>query len=85
VVELVQAGLFDHRPVEVGDPLHQTRVVRIVEQVPVQRAVVVPLRALPDLAAHEQQLLARLRPLTREQQAQVGELLPPVARHLGQQ
>ena len=37
---------------------------------------------MAELAAHEQQLLARLRPLISEEQAQVGELLPFVARHL---
>ena len=56
-----------------------------VEQVPVEARVVVPLLPLPDLAAHEEQLLAGLGPHVREQQPQVGELLPVVARHLREQ
>ena len=55
----------------------------VVEQRPVDRSFVVPLAPLRDFAAHEQQLLARGRPLESEQRAQVGELLPAVARHLG--
>jgi hypothetical protein len=42
---------------------------------------VVPLAPLAELAAHEQELLARLRPLVDQQQPQVGELLPVVAGH----
>jgi hypothetical protein len=46
------------------------------EQVPVQAGVVVPFAALRELAAHEQQLLARVAPHEAVEQAQVGELLP---------
>ena len=44
-----------------------------------------PLALLRELAAHEQQLLAGVRPHPRVQRPQVGELLPAVARHLVQQ
>src|SRR3546814_14654828 len=52
---------------------------------PVERAVVVPLPLLAELAAHEQQLLARMGPHEGVAGAQVGELLPAVARHLAEQ
>ena len=58
------------------------RVLGPVEQVPVERVVVVPLAPLGELAAHEQQLLARVRPHVGVERAQVRELLPVVARHL---
>ena len=41
----------------------------------------IPLTALAELAAHEEQLLARMRVEIREEQAQIGELLPQVAGH----
>ncbi len=42
----------------------------------------VPLAPLAELAAHEQQLLARVRPHERQVGAQVGELLPAIPGHL---
>jgi hypothetical protein len=57
-------------------------VLGVLEQVPVQRALVAPLALLGQLAAHEQQLLAGVRPHVGVQAAQVGELLPAIARHL---
>ena len=56
-----------------------------VDQVPVEAAVVVPLRALRELASHEEELLARMRPHPAVQRAQVGELLPVVTGHPAEQ
>ena len=56
-----------------------------LHQVPLQAGVEVPLVPLAEVAAHEQQLLARMRPHVAVQQPQVGELLPQVAGHLVQQ
>ena len=50
-----------------------------------QAGVEVPLVPLAEVAAHEQQLLAGMRPHVAVQQPQVGELLPQVAGHLVQQ
>ena len=47
-----------------------------LEQVPVEAPVGAPLLLLRDLAAHEQQLLARMRPHVRVERAQVRELAP---------
>ena len=60
-------------------------MVRQVEQPPVERAFLAPLRFLGELRAHEEQLLAGVRPHEAQVGAQVGQLLPPVAGHLAQQ
>jgi hypothetical protein len=60
-------------------------VRRLVEHPPVQAAVLGPLRQLPEVLAHEQQLLARVPPHVAEEGAHVRELLPVVARHLREQ
>jgi hypothetical protein len=43
---------------------------------------VIPLVPLADLAAHEEQLLARMRPHEAVERTQIGEFLPVVAGHL---
>src|SRR3546814_3406009 len=48
-------------------------VAAIVQQVPVETAVVVPLAGLGELLPHEQQLLAGMTPHEGEVGAQVGE------------
>ena len=54
----------------------------VLQQVPVQTAVVAPLLMLSQLAAHEEQLLAGMAPHVSVQQPQVGESLPQIAGHL---
>ena len=81
-VQLVQRWRVAIRAIQILDPALQRRMRGEVEQVPVQTGLVAPLTVLPELAAHEQQFLARLRVHVREQQPQVRELLPFVARHL---
>ena len=81
-VQLVQRLLLSQHAVQVPEPQAQPAVHRVVEQVPVERLLDVPLAPLAELATHEQQLLARLRVHPAVQQPQVGELLPLVARHL---
>ena len=82
VVQLVQRRLLAIQAVEVGHPLLDPAVLRELQQVPVERGVVVPLAILPELAPHEEELLPGLSILVAEQQAQVGALLPVVAGHL---
>ncbi len=88
-LEAVGAGIvFPERrrcEVEATQRLHeglQLAPLGVLEQVPVHAAFVVPLALLPDLGAHEHQLLAGPRVLVGQQQAEVRELLPVVARHL---
>src|SRR6266849_3303225 len=52
---------------------------------PVEALRLSPFAPLAKLAAHEQKLLAGMRPHVSVQRAQVRELLPLVARHLVQQ
>ena len=76
------AGMLRYSAVQIAHPALHAGVQRVLQQVPVEALVVVPLALLAELAAHEQQLLARVRPHVAVQQPQVGELLPLVARHL---
>src|SRR6266540_3187884 len=85
-VELMERALAPVEPVEVAhQPLEPAVVGALAEQMPVEAPVVVPLTPLPDLATHEEELLARVRPHVRVEGAKVGELLPVVAGHLGEE
>ena len=54
------------------------------DEVPVERLLLVPFAELPELVAHEVELLARVRVLESVGEAEVRELLPVVAGHLAQ-
>ena len=60
-------------------------VRRIIEQHPVQPALIGPFGELRELAAHEQHLLARVRGHVAEQRAQAAELVLIRGRHLADQ
>jgi hypothetical protein len=60
-------------------------VHRLIDEMPIKALIVVPLAPLPELDAHEKQLLSRLRVHIGEQQPHVCELLPIVAGHLREQ
>ena len=82
-VELVQRFVVAVGQVQVA---HQTLhpvvpVVAAFQQVPVEAGVVVPLASLGELIAHKQQFLAREGKHPAVVGAQVGKLLPRVARH----
>jgi hypothetical protein len=49
-----------HQRIEVVHQALHAGVRRVLQQVPVQAGVVVPLAQLRELATHEQQLLARV-------------------------
>src|ERR1700687_1571845 len=59
----------------------QSIVFRKVEKMPIEARVVGSLLPLTELAAHEEQLLARLPVHPPVKHSEVGELLPFVARH----
>src|SRR5262245_2330093 len=85
-VELMESPLAPVAVVEVAhEPLEPAVVRTLGEQVPVEAPVVMPLAALPALAAHEKELLAGVRPHVRIERAQGGKLLPIVAGHLGEE
>ena len=81
----VQRRRARERAVEIAHPCLQPGVHRVGGQVPVEALVVIPLAPLAEFTAHEQQLLARVRPHVAQQAAEVGEALPVVARHLADQ
>ena len=64
----------------VGEHLRMHRV--LLDEVPVHAVVKVPLDEVPELTAHEEQLLARMCDPVAEETAQTREFLPIVARHL---
>src|SRR5574337_1337165 len=66
-------------------PLQPLMVRAFREQVPVQTPVVIPLAPLAELSSHEQKLLPRMPIHEDIEAAQVGELLPVIARHLSEQ
>ncbi|MCY1401592.1 hypothetical protein D9M71_167130 [compost metagenome] len=78
----MQRRLFAVQAVEVGHQFLHPLVLGVLQQVPVQLLVMVPLAPLAELAAHEQQFLARMRPHETQVGPQVGEFLPAVAGHL---
>ena len=84
-VDLVQRRLAAIQRVQVGHAASARPGASPTAAGPTAAVVVVPFVPLAELAAHEQQLLAGVRPHVAVEQPQVGELLPQVARHLVEQ
>ena len=55
-------------------------MTRVLQQFPVDFAIMAPFADLPDLAAHEEEFLSRVGPHERKIGAQRGKLLPFIAR-----
>ena len=70
--------------VEITHQLAHAHMRRRVAKIPVQRTALVPLAPLGELLPHEQQLLAGIAPHQAVKGAQIGELLPVIAAHLGE-
>ena len=81
----MQGGLLAIEPIQVGQETLHAAVRAVLEQVPVQAAIMIPLGPLGELTAHEDQLLAWVGVQIRIQQPQVGKLLPVITGHLFQQ
>ena len=82
VVYAPEAGRALVYAAEVADVAAHRVVHRVLEQVPVELLLVVPLYELRKLAAHEHQLLAGVGKLIAVERAQRGELGLVVAPHL---
>src|SRR5579885_2048879 len=54
----------------------------IIDKEPIEWTVMIPFALLREFTAHEQELLARMRPHETEIAAQIGETLPTVTGHL---
>ncbi len=84
-VRRAQAGQRAIQAVQVTEAGLEPGMAGIRRQRPVELAVIAPFVPFAEFSAHEQELLARMEGHVRVQQPQVGELLPPVARHLAEQ
>ena len=82
VVARMQRGMAAVALVEGAHQALHARVVWLLEQVPVELAVMPPLLLLCQLGAHEQELAPGVGVHEGQQGAQVGALLPVVAPHL---
>src|SRR6202030_4025639 len=71
--------------IEIPHELLHAGMHRLIKREPVQSPIVVPFPLLSELAAHEQELLARMRPHEAEIGPQIGEALPLVTRHPAEQ
>jgi len=80
----VQGGPVAVEVVEVADQVVEAAMGPVLQQVPVEPDILVPLAALGEILAHEQEFLARVTVHEPVQRAQVRELLPRVARHLAE-
>src|SRR5688572_32736196 len=81
-VELMKRGVVAIQMIEIANPVLQSLMHWIAQQLPRQAAIVRPFTGLAKLAAHEKHLLARLRVHIAVERAQVGKLLPTIAGHL---
>ena len=84
VINLVECGRRAVDFVQALAALLHLRMILVQQQEPVQLVVILPLDEVTKLAAHEQQLLARMRHRVAIQCAKSRELLPQVARLLVQ-
>ena len=84
VVELPEGGVFSINPVQGRNHRLQGLVGWLLENPPVQTALLIPLGWLAEFTTHEQKLLARMRPHVGQVGTNVCQLLPTVTRHLGQ-
>ena len=81
----MQCGLDAIQAIQVLDQALHAQMQRMLERRPVELAIVIPFPVLAKLPAHEQQLLAGLRPHEAEIRAQVRKALPGIARHASNQ
>ena len=67
-IEPMERSLVPVEQVQVPDPLPNTVMLPIAQQVPVQALLMAPLSPLSELASHEHQLLARMQVLEAQQE-----------------
>src|SRR5262245_14366800 len=80
----VELGKCRDVAVEVIEVAHQrldASMLRLFQEIPIERMIVPPLMLLSELAAHEQELLAGVAEHKAVIGAQIGKPLPGVARH----
>ena len=80
-IHLMQRRQGAVEPVEIADQRLDAGIFRLIEQMPVERAIMIPFALLAEFAAHEHQLLAGMAEHEAVIGAQIGEALPVVAGH----
>src|SRR5262249_47149368 len=81
---LVQRGFAPIEPIQFRNPPLGAVMPVVFGLIPVQTPIMRPFRPLTEFANHEQQLLRWLGKHVSEEEAQVGEFLPIISRHLAQ-
>ena len=76
----VKRGLGSVEAVQILDFRPNAAMRRVLKHIPIQLTFFAPLASLRELLPHEEELLARIGPHERKIGAQIGELLPVVAR-----
>ena len=76
VIEFMESGFLSVKTVQILDQSFHSGVLRILEQMPGDAYLMIPLLRLPDLSSLEKQFLARMREHPGEKQPQICELLP---------
>src|SRR5947209_6707760 len=82
VIALPQRRFIFVGVVQVLNKPAQPIVTWLLEKMPVETLIMIPFPPLAELAAHEQQLLARMSVHPGIKHPQIGELLPVITRHL---
>ena len=78
----MQCRVFDIQSIQIGDQTLQAFMMLPLQQVPLQRFVVIPFIPLANLPTHEKQLFSRVRPHVSIKQTEIRKLLPEVSWHL---
>ena len=81
-IELVECRAISINAVQIPDEKLNAVMQRLLKELPVQSAVVIPRGGLRELSAHEQELLAGMGEHECQVCAQGGEALSLVSRYL---
>ena len=85
VVLVKKRGLIFVEVVEVFDETLKTRMIWLVAEMPVERLSVIPLLKLPEFASHKKKLFPGMGKHPSVEEAEIGKLLPAIARHFGKE
>jgi len=80
-IDLMERRLGGVERVEVGDETLNAAVGIMLEKMPIQAVSFAPFVALGKFLPHEKKFFAGMRILIREQEAEIGKLLPEIAGH----
>jgi len=84
-IDLMERGLGGVEPVKVRDKTKDAPVGVMLQEMPIHAASFTPFLTLGKFLTHEKEFLAGMGVLIGEQEAEIGKLLPEVARHFVQE